>query len=59
MQLLPPLVLLKLVTAIKGKDEVEPNVMKAYWGSRGVAPLLTTTLHGEPFPTHRVLHPGK
>ena len=47
MQLPPPLVLLKLVTAVKGKDEVEPNVKKAYWGSKGTAPLLTTTLHGD------------
>jgi len=47
MQLPDSLVLLTLVITVNGKDEVDPNVMKAYWRSRGIAPLLTTALHGD------------
>jgi hypothetical protein len=37
----------KLVITVKGKDEVDPNAMKAYWESSSIAPLLTTELHGD------------
>jgi hypothetical protein len=36
----------KLVT-VKGKDEVDPNAMKAFFGSRGTARVLHTALHGD------------
>ena len=47
MQLPASLALPKFVITVKGKDEVDPNAMNAYGGSRGKAPLLTTELHGD------------
>jgi hypothetical protein len=36
-----------IVITVKGKEEIDPNAMKVYWGSRGIAPFLTTALHGD------------
>jgi hypothetical protein len=56
MHLPASLVLLKLTT-VKGKYEVDPNATKAYWGSSGIAPLLTTALHEVIHFPPRLLYP--